>query len=455
MKMTLQRVIQFDYQQSLVQDSDRSGWSEDVSVSVRLLSEAITSGWYRIQFAGRGNDFVILLAIAMHARPLKGNDLKMLVNVHMATPEDEGRLYARVSDVALAEELGMSRMTIARASRRLVEDKSIVIVEIPEKLTTFRDSHGRFNGNKVYLIAGDLQNRFIEKSIEKVNHAIKTSTVEVSDNSHRALKSRSAAAHRDTNICKPAPNSCINAIDDEDDEEVTTGLFLRVFSYFAKRKGDPDYHPTIKEQIALEKLISDGFTFENIVAGIEVAFIRPYRPRYFTHCAAITRDLIRLQQESRTPEICQPQTREPEALEVPDQKEDLRPEILEPHLVRAVEVYRSSGREITNDVLVRFRLMTARCEGAAQASGATGGDWLAEALTCALGVARPRNLLNYADAVLNDWIHHKCDEKQSTRTQRSRTTPRRSVQTEREPAALAGIRSYLEKHAGIPSGDRD
>ena len=295
--MTQQRVLQFEYQQSLVQNSDRASWSENVSVSVRLLSEAITSGWYRTQFAGRGNDFVILLAIAMHARPLKGEDLKMLVNLHMASPEDEGRLYARVSDVALADELGMSRMTIARAAGRLVEDKSIVTIEIPDKLIEFRDSHGRFNGKKVYLIAGDIQNRFLEKNIEKVNHAIKSSPVKMSANNHHASKCSLVDDHHDTINNKPAPSSRINVIDDEADEEGITALVERVFSYFARRKGDPNFHPTIKEQIALEKLIRDGISFEQIVAGIDVAFIRPSRPRYFTHCAAITRDLVRLQQE--------------------------------------------------------------------------------------------------------------------------------------------------------------
>ena len=453
--MTQQRVLQFEYQQSLVQDSDRVGWSESITVSVRLLSEAITSGWYRTQFAARGNDFVILLAIAMHARPLKGEDLKMLVNLHMATPEDEGRLYARVSDVALADELGMSRMTIARAAGRLVEDKSIVIMEIPEKLTVFRDSHGRFNGNKVYLIAGDIQNRFLEKNIEKVNHAIKESTVEMADNSHHATKCSSADDHPDTKNSTLAPSSRINVIDDEDDEEVTTALIECVFSYFAKRKGDPNFHPTIKEQIALEKLIRDGFSYEHIMAGIEVAFLRPSRPRYFTHCAAITRDLVRFQQESRIPETFQPKTRQPEALEGTDHPEGFSSGVIESHLVRAVEVYRNSGREITSDLLARFRLMAARCDQAARAVGATGGDWLAEALTCALGVAHPRNLLNYADAVLSDWISNGHDEKHAGRREKSKSTQRESIKANREPAAHAGIRKYLEKHGGIPDGDRD
>src|SRR5512145_1465221 len=120
--MSQQRILQFEYQQSLVQESDRPGWSEEISVSVRILSEALTSGWYRERFGSRGNDFVILLAIAMHARPLKGDDLELLVRLGMATPQDEDRLYARVSDVALADELGMSRMTIARATERLAAE---------------------------------------------------------------------------------------------------------------------------------------------------------------------------------------------------------------------------------------------------------------------------------------------------------------------------------------------
>ena len=393
--MTRQRVLQFEYQQSLAQESEKPGWSENVTISVRLLSEAITSGWYRERFASRGNDFVILLAIAMHARPLKGDDLKLLVSLHMATSADEGRLYARVSDIALADELGLSRMTIGRATRRLAEDGSIAIVEVPAELTAFRDSHGRFNGTKVLLIAGDMHSRFLEKGIENTNRDTKSVTAE----DHRAIK-----------YSKPAPDLRINVPDDEDDEEVVTVLIESIFSYFARRKGSPDYHPTLKEQAALEKLLGDGFTFEQIVEGIEVAFARLSSPRYFTHCAAITRDLVRLQ-ASRKKGTRQPETREPEALEDTDKPPAATSEVVETQLVRAIDVYRSTGREITGDLLARFRLMVARCDKAARASHATGGDWLADALASALGVARPGNLLNYADAVLRDWTANGRNEK--------------------------------------------
>ncbi len=249
--------------------------------------------------------------------------------------------------------------------------------------------------------------------------------------------------------------------DEDEEEEETTTLIERVFGYFAERKGDLDYQPTIKEQAALDKLLADGFTFEQIIAGIEDAFARPSRPRHFTHCAAIARDLARLQQEYRTPETRVwagspdlPESREPEALEETGQIPAEAPasaEVIETHLVRAVEVYRSAGREITGDLLARFRLMAERCNAAAHSAGSTGGDWLAEALISALGVARPGNLLNYADAVLSDWIANGRSER-PPKTAKSKTSRRAASG---EPKAHQGIREYLEKHGGRANGDRD
>ena len=106
-------------------------------------------------------------------------------------------------------------------------------------------------------------------------------------------------------------------------------------------------------------------------------------------------------------------------------------------------------------MLARFRLMATRCDQAARAADATGGDWLADALTSALGVARPNNLLNYADAVLTDWIANGRSEKPAKPAPKSKTPRRETPAAGREPAAHAGIREYLEKHGGIPNGDRD
>jgi hypothetical protein len=460
--MTQQRVLQFEYQQSLVQDSDRPGWSEEVTVSVRLLSDALTSGWYRERFGNKGNDFVILIAIAMHARPLKGDDLALLVRLGMATSEDDGRLYARVTDLALADELGISAKTILRATQRLMEEHAIKVIDIPDANVFFRDSHGRFNGSKVYLIAGDLQNRFLEKHVEKNDRWTKSPTVD----GHRRTKSPSVEPHRWTKSPASRTEVRTNIIDEEDEEEERTAQIDQVFTYFAQSKGDLQYHPTSKELGALDKLLTDGFTIKQIIVGIDAAFSRPSRPRHFTHCAAIARDLVHSQQESRTMETrtrlanaCQPEAHQPEALERTDQLlADTLPdpvEVIETALARAVDVYRSAGREITGDLLARFRLMAARCETAARVAGASGGDWLADALTTALGVARPGNLLNYADAVLNDWVANGRSEKPMKPATRSRSSNHKTPGRSREPGVNQGIIDYLEKHGGMPHGDPD
>lgn len=241
----------------------------------------------------------------------------------------------------------------------------------------------------------------------------------------------------------------------EDEEEEETDLRARIFAHFAQRKGEPDYQPSAKEIAALDKLLADGFTFAQIIAGIDQAFQRSSLPRHYTHCAAITRDLARSQQETRSPEIRnQPEARQPEALPRAGELNESagvngRAEVIETSLSRAVDLYKNTGREISSDLLARFRLMAGRCDPAARSSGSAGGEWLAEALTTALGVAKPGNLLNYAEAVLADWITNGKPEKQARPVQK----PRRNKRD--EPGVHQGIRDYLEKHGGIPSGDTD
>jgi hypothetical protein len=166
--VSTQQVIQFEYQQSLAWDSDCPRWSEKLQASVHLTDAAFTSGWLREHFSSRrggANDFLVLIAIVMHARPLRGADLDYLVRLGMATPEDEGRLYARVTDLGLSDELGMHRTTIAASAERLKESNFIDIAEVPEEVE-YRDSKGRFAGSKVYLLSGQLQKHFLSKDIQ-------------------------------------------------------------------------------------------------------------------------------------------------------------------------------------------------------------------------------------------------------------------------------------------------
>lgn len=235
--------------------------------------------------------------------------------------------------------------------------------------------------------------------------------------------------------------------DEEDEEEETTALAEKIFSYFADRKGEVDYRPSTKEKAALDKLLADGFLYDQIIAGIDEAYMRPNKPRHFTYCAAITRDMVRYQQESPFPgSRTQPETQAATALQEPEMPGEETPLVIDADLTRAVEVYRSAGRQVTADLLARFRLMVARCDRTARSAGSSGGNWLAEAVTSGLGVAKPENLLNYADAVLSDWITNG-------HGQRPAKTPRqRKSSSKGESGVHQGIRDYLEKRGGIPNG---
>ena len=71
--MSERQVVKFAFEQSLSWEQDGGRrWSERVQARVTILDEALTSGWLRENFAGRRggtNDFLLLVALVMHARP--------------------------------------------------------------------------------------------------------------------------------------------------------------------------------------------------------------------------------------------------------------------------------------------------------------------------------------------------------------------------------------------------
>lgn len=263
------------------------------------------------------------------------------------------------------------------------------------------------------------------------------------------------------------PNTRGHLLEDEEEEEGEPAqLEVRVLRYFGNRRGIPDYQPTAKELAALQKLLAESFTYEQIIAGIDDAFSRPSKPRYFTHCAAIARDLARRHQENQPPEArIQPETRGLEALPAvesppaaPQVKNALAqsnaPEpalVIDANLVRAVEVYRSTDREISSDLLARFRLMAARCDAAAKSHQSTGGDWLADALASALGVARPGSLLNYADAVLDDWIRNGRADRSRPVEKPKQTRPKKGA----ESGVSRALQDYFDQHGDLFDGHSD
>jgi hypothetical protein len=247
------------------------------------------------------------------------------------------------------------------------------------------------------------------------------------------------------------PDKSGHLLDDEDEEEDAAAILTeKIFAYFASIKQDDNYQPSIKERQALAKLLADGFDEAQIRSGIDEAFTRPAKPRHFTHCAAIARDLARSKQEFPLPENrTQPVNQKAEALSEAEPVFGEQPLIIEADFVRAAEIYRTAGREITPDVLARFRLMAGRCDAIARDASSYGSDWLADALTAGLGVAKPANLLNYADAVLTDWIAHGRLPKAS----KAQAAPHKKPKGNGESNVHQGIRDYLEKRGGVLDGE--
>jgi hypothetical protein len=278
--MTSRQVIHFEFQQSLSWDSNSPRWSESLQASVHLTDAALSSGWLRQHFSGRrggANDFLVLVAIVMHARPLRGADLEYLERLGMATHLDEGRLYARVTDLGLSEELGMHRTTIAASAERLKQSDFIDIAEVPEEIE-YRDSKGRFAGSKVYLLSGELQQHFLSKDIQP----LQGDRVGLTDMDQPATVSVKPT-HR-------VDSTDINLIGGGGGDSFSADAEVKIWQLFASLKGAADYRSAPREKRLLQKLYADGYTTQEVLVGIQSAFRErtPGDPvRHFGFCVPV------------------------------------------------------------------------------------------------------------------------------------------------------------------------
>lgn len=458
--MSDQRVVQFEYQQSLFQASGSPRWSEELSISVRILAEAITTGWLRENFAGRGgaNDFLVLLAIVMHARPLRGEDLEYLAQLNLATPEDENRLYARVSDLALAGELGAHRKTIATSAQRLAEKGFIAIREIPEE-TAFRDSHGRFSGSKIYLLAGDIHNRFLVKDV--VPDGGSSSATVTPDHDQKPDRGHLTATVKSPTVVNELPHRghslAINLNNDEEDEE---GFPLApaeiIFKHFARRKGKADYKATKRELQALKSLLGEGYSTGEILAGIDRAFTNKAGIRQFTFCVPIIRDAAP-GKTGADPAIRDTASQEGAALPLqeaaPARRDSDSPSDLAPVPERILQTYRlAAGISPGNSAVQRLRWLAEECNSAASARGEDVWQWLDEALKESAG--RADNLLAYTIAVMRKRAREL--PRKSKPTQTSLAVPNKSRRPGRNAdPALATARAFqnLFQHTQTEEND--
>lgn len=383
--MTSRQVIHFEYQQSLSWDSESPHWSESLQASVHLTDAALSSGWLRQHFSGRrggANDFLVLVAIVMHARPLRGADLDYLERLGMASRQDEGRLYARVTDLGLSDELGMHRTTIAASAERLKQSGFIDIAEVPEEVE-YRDSKGRFAGSKVYLLSGELQKHFMSKEIQPL-HGDRVGLTDMDQSSTVSVKPTHRDSRTDTNLTGGGGGDSFSAEAEE-----------KIWALFAALKGDPAYQPTPREKRLLRTLYADGYNTQEILDGIQFAFrqVTSADPvRHFGFCVPV----IRANHPQASPVLAPDPVPAVDPASTPIANQSDPPQIPE----HALQIFTQAnqGRPPTTTDLHRLNWLHEECVPVAEQNGQDAWEWIVEALKSAAGQAH--NLLPYTTALV-------------------------------------------------------
>jgi hypothetical protein len=148
--MTVFKVV---HEQSLIIDEQNRVSEVRPWTRVVIDYRAIETGWLR-QYQRHWADLGLLIGIGLHARPLKGDDLDLLIRLGLAAPSDEGRLYARVTDLGLSEATGIDRKDgVPVCAQRLADSNLLKLLTLPRD---FRDSRGKYEGSRAYLLMGDI-----------------------------------------------------------------------------------------------------------------------------------------------------------------------------------------------------------------------------------------------------------------------------------------------------------
>jgi hypothetical protein len=247
-------------------------WEPSEKIFVQVYAELATSG---LLADLHGNELKILLALALHARPLErgpadeGSSVSVVEEFRrkgLLGPQDEGRLYCSLSHEALKQLTGLAENTVTKYAQTLIRRGLI------EKRTVWRGSRVR----NLYFI-------------------LPTTHIDKFNTYHRRHSTPTTAANLATVTVATPEEIATNHRRSRDVEVVVpAGETLdapAVLAHFAARKGVTAYRPTVHDRKRLAELQEKGYSQAEVIAAIDQAFDE--RPadappiRQFSYCARI------------------------------------------------------------------------------------------------------------------------------------------------------------------------
>lgn len=202
--MDEREVVRINYTEGL--SVSASGTARPIrKVEVVFDYAALTTG-FLAKLSQGGAALAVLIGLALHARPLIGDEFQLFLLAGLVAAEDLARLFCWVTKSGLAEELGIHRTTVDRAINWLNENSVVKVITLPDDFVRkWLHTQGKFTGQQVYILTADglLRTSDIKHSeppSETVSQNVTRPIITVSQNVTRDVAKCDSAVSQNTTL---------------------------------------------------------------------------------------------------------------------------------------------------------------------------------------------------------------------------------------------------------------
>jgi len=407
------------YEQWLEEFEDRPGWSEKKEISVKVTSDALTSGW--LAEFDQPIDYLLLTVISLHVRPMTLEDIEELKPFGLATQKDVGRLFTYVTNETLAAKLKKDPKTIAVSAYRLAEKKFLVVRSLPEASDRIRIG-GKFKGNKIYILSGDIA---IKKEVEDRLESHHTQKMDVVGDHHTqnldVVKPESASTtpNISTHHTQSFPTNIEDDLKEDEGEDRpapivdTEGTTEAIRALFAEVTQKAEYELTPGDLKAVIRLSKLQATLDEVRQGIHDVLDSGKKPKTFAYCAPQVEKICQHRLTERHQPNAKPTTPRPTTAGQSEAATDTRqPNTTQPttetipaELQTSVDIFKKlTGNTPTSEQIGVMKSLALLADKAAGKTGETGAQWLYAALNECLFREGIRSPLRYAATTIRNRV---------------------------------------------------